>query len=231
MFRHIAILFSPLVAACAGEPVPHEPAHDATAQSVATNEELQRLRSSPPAESDLPPLREGSWSLACDSQLELALGGRLVLRTPQGERQLAHSAVGDPAISADGSRLAWSHAPQLRPETVIDALSCGEGRWGEPRRLVPGPGSPDRPALSADGEQLVYVSAAGGVAALFLLAFEGGQPRQLTNRDLQPAEPGQAPAGFIPPPHQGPARFEVAADGNPVLTWSSPAGAQRLELP
>ena len=229
MFKKLVTLLSPLVTACAAGPDLRQAAPDAT--PIASTQELQRLRSAPPAESDLPPLREGSWRLACDSHLELALGGRLLLTTPEGERQLAHSAVGDPAISADGSHLAWSHAPQLRPETVIDVLACDEGRWGEPRRLVSGPGSPDRVALSPDGEQLVFVSAAAGVAALFLLPFEGGLPRQLTNRDLQLARPGKPPANFIPPPHEDPPRFEPASEGGLVLAWSSPTGAQRLELP
>jgi hypothetical protein len=176
---------------------------------------------------------EGRWPLACGGTLILEPGGQLMLLTHLGLRPLEGEAVGLPAIAADGRRFAWSRAPKLRPETEIAALACEEGRWGQPRSLVAGPGSPDRPAISPDGAWVIWCSGASGIASLWAAPFEGGQPRQLTNAGLDQAgaAPGQPPAGFVAPPHQAAPQVAVLDGGRYRATWTAPDGEHAVELP
>jgi hypothetical protein len=219
-------LLALLLCACSEPPVSAEPVAGSPAG-------VQALREAPPAESDLPPMKQGSWSLACGAALELEPGGPLQLLEREGLRALGGQAVGTPAISADRARLAWSQAPQARPETVVSALSCEGGRWGEPRSLVEGPGAPDRVAISPDGAWVVWVSGASGVASLWAAPFAGGEAQQLTNLGVERslAAPGQPPPGFVAPPHMGPPVIEVLGEGRYRVQWQAPDGEHALELP
>ena len=197
-----------------------------------TRERALALRTAPPPESDLPPLAEGDWSLDCGAALELEPGGKLVLYERTGPRRLGGEVVGLPAIDARARRLVFSHAPQARPETEIAAVACSDGAWGEPRSLAPGPGSPDRPAISPDGEQVVWVSGASGLPSLWTVAFTGGELRQISNQGLERAtQPGQPPAGFIAPPEQGPARVDPMGQGSYRVSWQGADGEHSVELP
>ena len=186
-----------------------------------------------PPETDLGPQAAGAWSLACGAALELEPGGALQILEPAGLRPLGGQAVGAPAISEDRARVAWSHAPQARPETVVSVLSCDDGAWGEPRTLVEGPGSPDRVAISPDGAWVVWVTGASGFAALWAAPFVGGDATQLTSVgvDKASATPGNPPAGFIPVPHRGPPVLEALTDGGYEVTWQTPEGLHSVELP
>jgi hypothetical protein len=186
-----------------------------------------------PPETDLPPQAAGSWSLACGAALELEPGGALQILEPAGLRALGGQAVGEPALSDDHRRVAWSHAPQARPETVVSVMSCDGDRWGEPRTLVEGPGSPDRVAISPDGAWVVWVSGASGVASLWAAPFEGGDAAQLTNTgvDRASAAPGSPPPGFVPVPHRGPPVIEALPEGGHRATWQAPEGLHSVGLP
>ena len=89
-------------------------------------------------------------------------------------------------------------------------------------------GCPDRPALSPDGRRVAYVSGVTGVASVFVVSFDGGDPLQLTNVGLEnaPITIGRAPHGFVAPPHAGPPWF----DGD-ILVWESPDGRHEVDLP
>ena len=188
-----------------------------------------------PVDAGAPPRERGTWELQ-GATLVLA-DGTLVLETPGARQTLAHDVVGPPAVSADGDRVAYARQvgqAALSSIAVIDGRGV-DGSWSEPRTLV---GHADRPALSPDGGQVAFVSGSSGIASVWLVPFEGGEPVQLTNRDLRsPAvspdaldgpvhPPGQPPAGFVPPPHTGPPRFE-----GDRLVWDAPDGAHGVDLP
>ncbi len=200
-----------ILSGCAGEPAaPSQPASQAVA-----------------AERSAIPDREGVREVALGCTLAWA-GERMELACPDATPVVIPHLVGVPAASADGSRVAWSHAPDDGDRTRIEVVARDGDRWGEPRVLVEGEGRPDRVALDAAGERVAYVAAADGIAALWVVPFAGGEPVQLTNVGLAsaPREPGQPPEGFVPVPHRGPPVF----DGD-RLTWTSPEGEHAVELP
>jgi hypothetical protein len=221
-----------VLGACGSQEQPRPSAVQPTALAP---DQAQALRASPPAESDLPPLDSGTWPLACGATLELEPAGGLRLVEPEGTRPLGGQAVGLPALSADHSRLAFAHAPKLRPETVVSVLSCDGDRWGEPRTLAEGPGSPDRVAISPDGAWVAWFSGASGVASLWAAPFDAspGDAHQYTNASIDKAlgSPGTAPPGFVPPPHQGPPTLEPLEGDRYRVSWSSPDGEQGVVLP
>lgn len=77
----------------------------------------------------------------------------------------------------------------------------------------------DRPALSPDGTELVWV--AGPIASVWWMSLEDRQPVQLTNVGLTGPGPD-----FVAPPHRGGLQF----DGERV-TWDSPDGPKSVEAP
>lgn len=195
-------------------------------------DQAQTLRADPPPESDLPPMAAGSWSLACGAALELEPGGPLQILEPTGLRPMGGQAVGTPALDAAHTRVAWSQAPVTRPETVVSVVACEGERWGEPRTLVAGPGSPDRVAISPDGAWVVWVSGASGVAALWAAPFAGGEPLQLTNVGVDPrgASNGAPPPGFAAVPHQAAPVIAPVEGGRYTVSWQAPDGEHSVEL-
>jgi hypothetical protein len=186
-----------------------------------------------PAESDLPPSDAGRWSLACGATLTLATGGVLALQTQGDPETLPGVAVGLPAISTDGARVAWSRAPRQPPETEIAVMTCEGGTWGAPRTLARGPGSPDRAAITPDGAWVLWFSSVSGVPALWTAPFAGGEPKQITNRGVtrEGASPGHPPTGFLPPPHRGTVSVEALDGGRYRARWEGPDGEHAAELP
>jgi hypothetical protein len=136
---------------------------------------------------------------------------------------LAENALGAPAIDAAGRHLVAS--VERADGVSLQAWSHTGGRWVGPRQLVTDVGRPDRPALSLDGQRVAYVSGATGVSSVYIVPFDGGTPRQLTNASLT-RQPGMPPDGFVPPPHRGPPVF--LAD---TLVWDAPDGPQSVALP
>jgi hypothetical protein len=113
-----------------------------------------------------------------------------------------------------GERSVWSERVGDGPST---RLVASEGP--QTRVLLERPGwSPDRPALSPDGQWVAFVYAPAGLASLGLLPFEGGEPRQLTNvgLELHKRRPGEPPLGFVPVPADDSLRFE-----GDRLVWST----------
>ncbi|HJN77868.1 MAG TPA: hypothetical protein QGF58_28385 [Myxococcota bacterium] len=77
----------------------------------------------------------------------------------------------------------------------------------------------DRPALSPDGTELVWV--AGPVASVWWMSLSERDPVQLTNVGLTGPSPD-----FVPPPHRGGLVF----DGD-VISWDSPEGPKSVAAP
>jgi hypothetical protein len=181
------------------------------------------------------PMGRGSWELAGDAVLRLA-DGRLTVEQPGMEWRLADQVAGEPAVAADGDRLVYARRGDGVGLSSLEAWEIGdEGVWVGPRALA---GQADRPALSPDGERVAFVSGRSGIASVWLTPFDGGEPIQLTNVGVtSPAlsdtpidgprhPPGQPPAGFVPPPHDGSLRF----DGD-HLRWEAPEGSREVALP
>jgi hypothetical protein len=168
------------------------------------------------------PVWDGAWAVAA-GRLESVDGG-LVLHGPGPGVALAVALVGAPAVSADGRHVALAHRDGGPGDSIIETVRLDAqgvtGRW-----VLDGEGSPDRVAIEPSGERVAWVDSAGGVASVFVADFPDGAPLQLTNVDLE-RTPGRAPPGFVPPPHDGPLRFDENA-----LVWESPDGPQRVVLP
>lgn len=150
--------------------------------------------------------------------LEREKGGAIVLVDASGARRtLAEHSTISLAHSEDGTRAAWVALPEGGPMGVLTVLDLAPG--ADPRALARG--AVDRVALSPDGAHVAYVR--GGVyPRMEIVAVDGGEPRVLTNEDLV-RTPGKAPEGFVPPPHEGPPRF----DGD-RLVWEAPDGTHEV---
>lgn len=213
-----AVLLAPLVLALACTPE----SGDSSSEELAV-------------EAGAPPRERGNWRVK-GGALWLA-DGALTFDDVDGSWPVATDVVGLPSIAPAGDRVAYARQAgdvALSSIEVMDARAPS-GLWLAPRVLVD---HADRPAISPDGEQVAFVSGRSGIASLWLVAFDGGDPIQLTNRDLAspavspsaldgPAHPpGQPPPGFVPPPHTAPPRFE-----GDRLVWDAPDGPHEVALP
>ncbi|MCB9746281.1 MAG: hypothetical protein H6741_17865 [Alphaproteobacteria bacterium] len=196
-----------LLLACAAEPP--APSAEAAPKSVAL-----------PPETDLPDLRSGAWPLGPDATLELSQGA-LHLRRADSRELVRIELVGVPAVS--GARAVLAHRDDGQVVSTLETLELRDGELL--RRVVTKEGAPDRVAISEDGAWIAWVSGATGIASVYAQPFEGGEAVQLTNVDLT-YTPGQAPEGFVPPPHEGPLLFDEGR-----LRWQAPEGPQEVKLP
>ena len=204
MWRVIPILLSALLLSCAGEETA-----ELTSQIL-------------PQESGAPPRSQGSWDLVDGMMLSLE-DGRLSMIDGPRDWALADRVIGLPTVSEAGDQIAYCRQGDGIELASIEVWDLAGGARRGPRVLADG----DRPALSPDGEWVAFVSGRTGIASLWAVPFEGGAAAQLTNRGLaSPAVHGRAPVGFVPPPHEGPPRFE-----NDQLVWDSPVGVHAVELP
>ena len=186
----------------------------------------------PGPETDLVPLHDEEWAVARGGRLILS-GVELSHEAPQshglqGEGGpvvtiLAEEVGGLPAISADGTRWALSRRGDGPGLSVLDVVELGPA--GLRQATVVTEGAPDRVAISADGRWVAWVSGVSGVASVWAMPFDGGPAIQLSNRDLVRVV-GEAPAGFVPPPHRAPLQIEGG-----VVRWTSPVGAHEVALP
>lgn len=173
------------------------------------------------ARDHLVPQQTARWE-AAGRVVELQ-AGRLV----EGDEVLADDVIGAPAFDASGRRMAVAVLADA-PYTAVVVRERTRSGWGPARVLVGGDadaGSPDRVAISPDGQTVAFVRSSRGLPAVWVVPFTGGAPRQLTNVELARA-PGGPPKGYLPPPHLQPPRFSGRA-----LEWDSEAGPQRVWLP
>lgn len=125
--------------------------------------------------------------------------GSLSLLQPDGvERPLLAGVRGDLALSADGERLALTLGESHHDGDTAVAVTDLEGNVTV---LADGQGVDDRPALSPDGETVVFVSGRTGIASFYRTTLRGDAPVQLTNVGIEAGIVRDAdPAGFVPPP-------------------------------
>ena len=141
-----------------------------------------------------------------------------------GPAELGPDAIGEPSYDADRRRVATlAGSPGATRVEVRERTD--DGSWGAPR-VLEREGAPDRLALSGDGRWVAWFSGRSGIASLWAVPFEGGDPVQLTNVGLRSGT-GGPPPGFVAPPVSDPPRFE-----GDVVTWKGPEGrTTRVELP
>jgi hypothetical protein len=131
--------------------------------------------------------------------------------------------VGIERYDASDTRRVFVRRVRGSPFTeLVAAERVGEG-WVEEVRLS-GVANPDRPAISPDGETIAFVSGVSGIAAVWVVPFDGGaDPVQITNLGLESIRrtPNQPPTGFIPPPATTAGGIEFSGD---MLEWDGPDG-------
>ena len=175
-------------------------------------------------ETDAVPGRSGEWALVDGSALVLAETGALEIRGPAGAIAIAEGVMGLPSLSEGGARFVFAHRVHQGSGTAVSAVSLRDGVWTAPRILTDA-GNPDLVAISKDGSRVAFVAGANGIAAVWVVPFDGGAPLQLTNVDLRRVGKGP-PEGFVPIPFREPPRF--AAD---KLVWSARDGEHAVVLP
>jgi hypothetical protein len=168
--------------------------------------------------------RKGEWALSDGSALVLSTSGALELRTASGAITVANEVIGLPSASADGARFAFAQRVPRGSGTAIAVVSQSMGAWTEPRILTDA-GDPDLVSISEDGARVAFVAQANGIAAVWVVPFDGGAPVQLTNVGLVRDGSGP-PAGFVPIPLRDPPRFEGRE-----LVWTARDGEHRAVLP
>ncbi|MFN7144309.1 MAG: TolB family protein [Myxococcota bacterium] len=147
-------------------------------------------------------------------------------RSP-GRRTLAPNGRWE-AVVAEGGALAFRPAGRFGEEVAVDvdvdprvAFSgdtvyyAKRGEWaetdlwrvtlpdGEPTPVTHWPGSEDRPVVSPDGRHLAFVSGRTGLASWWVVdlgVLPAKEGTQVTNVGVTRGRPGQAPAGWVPPP-------------------------------
>lgn len=132
-------------------------------------------------------------------------------------------------LQADGLPPESDAHAALDPErNVVVASEHG------PIQVTDLPGAEDGEAVSPDGRFVAFVAGATGIASVWVAPVPGpgeavGQPVQLTNVGLERVrrEPGQAPAGFVPPPDHGPLRWE----GDRTVAWTAAGVVHRVQVP
>src|SRR5437667_2600232 len=99
---------------------------------------------------------------------------------------IALPSVGDPQLSPDGRRVAYTVTTySLQDNRGTGRIWIADVATGEARQLTQGPGSDRQPRWSSDGATLAFVSTrqggSGGGAQLWVLALAGGEAGKVTN--------------------------------------------------
>ncbi|MFT4625017.1 MAG: hypothetical protein ACI8PZ_003683 [Myxococcota bacterium] len=161
----------------------------------------------------------GEWALAGGHRIVADASG-LRIEGPSAQ-VLSGELLGAPAVAPNG-RFVFS---ERVGEARLRAVQRDGTEWAV--HTVVAAGDPGRAAISNDGDTIAYVASAGGLPAVFVVPFSGGEPVQLTNVGVShdPSR-GGPPPGFVPPPHEAPLAFE-----GDTVTWTAPDGRHTVEVP
>lgn len=153
------------------------------------------------------PESEGPLTVDQREAADLPIEGRLL--EPLATDASGRRAVAVVEADAFGSRLV--------------ALERGDAGW-QARALVDR-GTPSRAAIAPDGTEVIFVWGGQGMAGLWRVPFDGGEPERLTNGGPFPKEArGGPPPGFVPLPLDPP-----DFDGT-TARWVSEDGEHALEV-
>jgi hypothetical protein len=137
----------------------------------------QRLVTAVPAETGTVVVTEGGDLARVDAS-ERALIAREVL----------------PGVATSGDLVAFSQRGRDESSDVHVAVGARVRRLTRGMRAVV-------VALSPSGDEVLFLASARGLPAMWTVGVAGGEPEQITNRDLDRV-PGRAPEGFVPPPRE-----------------------------
>lgn len=109
---------------------------------------------------------------------------------------LALRAVGDPQLSPDGRRVAYTVTEaSLKDNRGVARIWIADLGGGEPRQITEGPGSDRQPRWSPDGRALAFVSTRENGAQLWVLPMGGGEPHRVTSLPDGVSDPLWLPDG------------------------------------
>lgn len=112
------------------------------------------------------------------------------------DEYLALPAVGDPQLSPDGRRVAYTvTATSLKENRGVSRIWIADVAGGEPRQITEGPGSDRQARWSPDGRSLAFVSTRENGPQLWILPIEGGEPHRLSNLPDGVSDPLWLPDG------------------------------------
>lgn len=188
----------------------------------ATIAESSLERASPPAHDAPPRTRVELSGRTRDAIAEVRLGDsiayvapdlRLVLLSPDGERELAAEVGGSPVT--DGEILVWAEPRDIGAELRV--LRPG----AEPSTLAALPGVL-APLAITSGHIALVGAANGGVAGLWMIATQdGAEPVCVTNCALRAGRPWGSE--YVPPPGDG---VSITIDGDRI-TYVDAEGTRR----
>jgi dipeptidyl aminopeptidase/acylaminoacyl peptidase len=139
-------------------------------------------------------------AFAALAALALSLGAAPALAAQQRaltvDDLLALPVVGDPQLSPDGRRVAYTVTEySLADNRGTTRIWLADLAGGAARRLTGGPGSDRQPRWSPDGRTLAFISTRENGAQLWVLPLEGGEARRVTNLPDGAADPVWLPDG------------------------------------
>lgn len=112
------------------------------------------------------------------------------------------SALRSPAISRDGSRVAYSYADEGKQQ-----IFSVNNQAGDRKKLTDSPGFNNWPDFSPDGKQIVFSSTRDGNFEIYVMSVDGSDQQRLTDCPFQDIRPKFSPDGNR-------IAFTSARDGN-----------------
>lgn len=104
--------------------------------------------------------------------------------------------VGDPQISPDGRRIAYTITTVDKAENRTDSdIWVVPADGGEPRRLASSPKHDRHPRWSPDGQSIVFESNRAGDFQIYIIRTDGGEAVQLTSLSTEAQQPVWSPDG------------------------------------
>src|SRR5262245_48681507 len=104
--------------------------------------------------------------------------------TPTLDQIVSLERVGSPALSPDGSRVAYTvRDTDWVANAFVTQIWLADTRGGEPRQITQGKKSNNGPAWSPDGRRLAFGSDRTDKRQVFVLDMSGGDAEQLTSAD------------------------------------------------